>query len=91
MGRRKETKVEEKISQASGFSNVAAKWLEHWRHGKSTRYVDSTSRRLDTNILLFLGDKLVTEITAPHLVNMVKTIQDRGARDIAKRALETTG
>jgi integrase len=91
MSRRKESKIEEKISQESAFSNIAAKWLEHWKHGKSLRYVDSTSRRLDTNILPFLGDKLVTEITAPHLVNMVKVIQDRGARDIAKRALETTG
>lgn len=91
MGKRRETKVEEKISKESAFSNVSAKWLEHWKHGKSARYVDSTSRRLATNILPFLGDKLVTEITAPHLVAMVKVIQDRGARDIAKRALETTG
>ena len=91
MEKRKKAKVEEKISQESAFSNVASKWLEHWKHGKSLRYVDSTSRRLDTNILPLLGDKLVTEITAPHLVGMVKVIQDRGARDIAKRALETTG
>jgi integrase len=31
------------------------------------------------------------EIEAPELVAMVKTIEKRGARDIAKRALETTG
>jgi integrase len=91
MKKRKETKIEEKSSRESAFSNVALKWLEHWRHGKSLRYVDSTSRRLATNILPFLGDRLVTQITAPHLVGMVKVIQDRGARDIAKRALETTG
>ena len=91
MEKRKEAKLEAKISQESAFSNVASKWLEHWKHGKSLRYVDSTSRRLETNILPFLGDKLVTEITAPHLVNMVKVIQDRGAWAIAKRALETTG
>ena len=65
MGARKEAKVEEKISKESAFSNVAAKWLEHWKHGKSARYVDSSRRRLDTNILPFLGEKLVTEITAP--------------------------
>jgi integrase len=31
------------------------------------------------------------EIEAPDLVAMVKAIEKRGARDIAKRALETTG
>jgi integrase len=91
MDQRKSAKTEEKLSQESAFSNLAAKWLEHWKHGKSARHVDSTARRIQTNILPFLGDKLVTEITAPHLVGMVKVIQDRGARDIAKRALETTG
>ena len=79
------------MAQESAFRNVADKWLVHWQNGKSARHVDSTSRRLAANILPFLGDKLVTEITAPQLVAMVKAIQDRGARDIAKRALETTG
>ena len=91
MNRRKENKVEERLSKESAFPSVAAKWLEHWSHGKSARHVDSTRRRISTNILPFFGDKQVTEITAPNLVAMVKEIQGRGARDIAKRALETTG
>jgi hypothetical protein len=91
MAHRKVIKVEEKIAKESAFANVATKWISHWEHGKSPRHVDSTKRRLATNVLPFLGDKLVSEITAPQLVAMVKAIQDRGARDIAKRALETTG
>jgi integrase len=91
MIQRKATKSEEKIALESAFANIAQKWLKHWEYGKSSRHVDSTKRRIATNILPFLGDKLVTEITAPNLVAMVKAIQDRGARDIAKRALETTG
>lgn len=60
-------------------------------HGKSPRHVDTTRRRLETNILPVLGDRPISEITAPHLVRMVHGIQERGARDIAKRALETAG
>ena len=58
---------------------------------------EPASRRLHqnaglvANILPSLGEKPIREITAPHLVAMVQTIQERGARDIAKRALETTG
>lgn len=91
MERRKSAKTEEQVGRDSAFVKVAEKWLDHWRHGKSARHVDSTKRRLATNIVPFLGNKLVKEITAPHLVAMVKAIQERGARDIAKRALETAG
>ena len=91
MDQRKEEKIAEKIANDSLFTKVADAWFNHWKHGKSSRHVDSTKRRLNTNILPFIGNKLVGEISAPHLVAMVKAIQDRGARDIAKRTLETTG
>jgi hypothetical protein len=38
-----------------------------------------------------LGARPIAEIEAPELVAMANAIQDRGARDIAKRALETVG
>jgi hypothetical protein len=53
--------------------------------------VDSIKRRLAANILPSLGARQIMEIEAPELVAMVKTIEKRGVRDIAKRALETTG
>jgi integrase len=65
--------------------------MDHWQHGKSLRHVDSTRRRLSANILPSLGAHPIAEIEAPELVAMVKVIEQRGARDIAKRALETTG
>ncbi len=43
------------------------------------------------DILPVLGARPVTEVEAPELVAMIKAIEDRGARDIAKRALETAG
>jgi integrase len=70
---------------------VAAQWVEHWQEGKSRRHVDSTRRRLASNILPSLGSLQTTEIEAPDIVAIVRTIEARGARDIAKRALETTG
>lgn len=91
MAARKATKTADRSADEGAFATIAAKWLEHWQHGKSLRYVDSTKRRLESNILPYLGDKPVNNIAAPHLVAMVHAIQVRGARDIAKRALETTG
>ncbi len=45
----------------------------------------------DADILPCLGARPIAEIEAPELVAMANAIQDRGARDIAKRALETVG
>jgi integrase len=65
--------------------------MEHWKDGKSLRHVEYVNRRMAADILPQLGERAVTEIEAPALVAMTKIIAQRGASDIAKRALETTG
>jgi integrase len=70
---------------------IAAKWHEHWKGGNGAHHVKATWSRLEANVFPGIGDRLITEIEAPEIVEMVKAIQDRGKLDIAKRALETTG
>jgi integrase len=91
MARRKAEKTAEAAKSAHSFESIAREWLAHWREGKSLRHVDYTERRVEENILPFLGARPIAEIEAPEVVAMVKAIQDRGALDIAKRTLETTG
>jgi len=91
MARRKEDKNAVRAATEHSFANVARLWLDHWQVGKSPRHVDSTRRRLESNILPVLGVRPITEIEAPEEVAMVKLVDERGARDIAKRTLETTG
>src|SRR5437879_8203283 len=91
MAVRKIAKTADQVANENAFASIAAEWLEHWRDGKGTRHVDSTRRRLDSNILPSLGAFQITEIDAPDMVAMVRAIEARGARDIAKRAMETTG
>jgi len=91
MARKKAEKTAVRIATENSFSFVAGQWLEHWKDDKSLRHVDSTQRRLASNILPTLGPLQMDEIQAPHIVAMLRTIEARGARDIAKRALETTG
>jgi hypothetical protein len=91
MVQRKAEKTAERVASENSCASVSARWLEHWQHGKSRRHVDSTRRRLAANILPSLGERPIAEIEAPELVAMVKAIESRGARDLATRALETTG
>jgi integrase len=80
-----------KTSTENSFGTVAAKWLDHWQVGKSPRHVDYVRRRMEADILPKLGARPIAEIEAPEVVIMTKNIEDRGAGDLAKRALQTTG
>lgn len=91
MAKRKADKIADQMAAENSFAQVAARWLEHWSEGKSRRHVDSTRRRLHANLFPALGAKPIASIEAPDLVTMVRVIEARGARDIAKRALETSG
>jgi integrase len=81
----------EKAAAESSFQSIARIWLEHWRDGKSPRHAEYVKRRMESDILPCLGARSIAAIEAPELVAMTKAIEQRGARDIAKRALETTG
>jgi integrase len=91
MAQRKIEKEAQKVSSKNSFQSVYAQWLEYWQDGKSPRHVDSVRRRMAADILPCLGARPIAKIEAPELVAMANAIQDRGARDIAKRALETVG
>jgi integrase len=81
----------EKAAEENSFQSVAGRWMEHWKQGKSPRHADYVQRRMEADILPSLGARPIAAIEAPELVAMSKAIAERGARDIAKRALETTG
>jgi hypothetical protein len=91
MAARKAKKAASDASSKHSFQTVAMEWLAHWRDGKSERHADTVERRMQTDILPALGARDIRMIEAPEIAKMVRGIQDRGAIDIAKRALETTG
>jgi integrase len=91
MEQKKAEKLKAHEEDENSFATIAAKWLEHWREGKSPRHADTVRRRMDTDLLPTLGARPIAMIEAPELVRVVKAIQQRGARDLAKRALETMG
>jgi integrase len=91
MAQRKVEKTAQMALSVNSFQSVASLWMEHWQDGKSPRHVDYVKRRMEADILPCLGARPIAEIEAPELVAMTKAIEQRGARDIAKRALETTG
>ena len=88
---RREDKIASKIRAGNTFEAVARLWWDHWKDVRSSRHADYVLRRLEADIFPVLGGKPLAEITAPHLLAVVRTIEKRGALDIAKRALQTCG
>ena len=78
MALRKVAKTPEKVADNNLFATVANQWFEHWKDGKSSRHLNSTRRRLDSNILPSLGALQTAKIKAPDVVAMVRVIEARG-------------
>jgi integrase len=91
MAQKKADMIRAHEADENSFATVAAKWLEHWRDGKSPRHADTVKRRIDADIFPALGARPIGSIEAPELVAVVRAIEQRGARDLAKRSLETMG
>ena len=91
MERRKSEKTAATIAVEHSFQKIAEEWHKHWSAGKSERHADAVSRRLKADVFPAIGGASIAEIEAPALVALLKLIEQRGAFDIAKRALETIG
>jgi hypothetical protein len=74
------------LAAENTFESVAREWLIRWRVSKSSRHADYVERRLESDVFPAIGKLPVSEIQPPDLVAMVKSIEKRGALDIAKRA-----
>lgn len=72
------------------FRDVAARWFAKWRVGKVERYVLNTQNRLNDDILNRIGNRPIAKIKPPEIASMILAIEERGAEDVARRALQTT-
>lgn len=84
-------KVLQATSDANTFEKVARAWHEHWKGNKTQRHAEYVIARLQADVFPVLGHLPVSSITAPQFLAMAKTIEKRGAVDIAKRAFQTCG
>jgi len=91
MAQKKADNIARKLSQEHSFSAVARDWWAQWKASRSDNHTVSVMRRLEADVFPAIGARPVAEIQAPELVAMVKAIAARGALDIAKRALQTSG
>jgi integrase len=91
MDQRRAVKVAQRIAMEDSFEAVARKWWASWQTARSGRHADYVKRRLESDVFPIIGHHPIAEIEAAELVAMIKRIEERGALDIAKRAMQTCG
>jgi integrase len=74
----------------NSFEKIARNWWEWWAAGKSPRHTDYVLRRLEADVFPAFGHKFVDNVTPADIRKLMLAIESRGARDVAKRAHETT-
>ena len=74
----------------NSFRKVATQWFEKWKVGKVERYARDTETRLKEDVLSRIGDRSIGDIKPPEIASIILAIEERGAEDVARRALQNT-
>ena len=84
----------ERVKQAATvdtFEALAREWWANWKGGRTERHADYVLRRLEADVFPAIGKKPIATVRPRDVIAVARTIEKRGALDIAKRALETIG
>jgi len=88
---KKSIKVAKQNLVAHCFENIAREWLATKMLTKSESYRNNILRRFELYIFPWLGKRVISEITAPELLEVVRRIEKLNKHETARRTLQTTG
>jgi len=80
-----------KAAQAGegSFDALALEWHRHFSAHLTPSHAARIYRRLEADLLPWIGKRAVSDLTAPELLACLRRIQARGALETAHRALQT--
>lgn len=73
--------------QADSFEVIARDWFAKYSPSWAVSNSSKIISRLERNIFPWLGNKPITEITAPMLLKVLRLIEARGAKETTRRVL----
>ena len=79
------------ISAENSFEAIAREWLAAKTPGLVPRYAKYISRRLENDLFPKLGNRPIKDVAAPEVLSVLRIIEERGAADLANRALQYCG
>lgn len=88
---RKAQKVSILTNSANTFEVVAREWFRRQSQDWAGSYSSKVIRRLEMYVFPWLGSKPISSINAPELLAVIRRIEERGARETARRTLFLCG
>ena len=88
---RKANKQTKDGNLANSFEVIAREWLATKMQTKSERYQLNVLRRFELYLFDWLGNKAISEITAPDLLDVVRRIENQNKVETAYRTLQAAG
>jgi len=89
--RRKEGKRDARVRAATAFEAVAREWhtkqLDRW----TENHAGYVLRRFEADVFPKLGARPISEIQPPEILDVLHTVERRGAREIAHRLSQSIG
>ena len=73
------------------FYMVAKRWHENRQSALNPAHAERVWSRMERDVFPEIGQKLIHEITAPDVLEMIRKIEGRGALDICRRAKQGVG
>jgi integrase len=84
-------KRDAKITGLNTFEAIAREWLNARRAGWTVGYSGRLLRRLEADLFPRIGSRPISEIEPLELLECIRVVEKRGAVDIAKRLLQSSG
>ena len=88
---KKAAKREQVTAERDSFENIALDWHRTRLAGFSEKHQGTALYRLNTYILPIIGKKHIARLEAPEILALVKSIEDKGNHETARRVLQIIG
>lgn len=88
---RKSKKAKDKISAENSFEQIARAWWTLHMQNKAPSHRDKVIRRFELYLFPWIGQKPISEITSPQILEVVRRIEKLNKAETAHRTLQTAG
>jgi integrase len=89
--KKQEQKRTARLNGANTFETVAREWYEHSKGARSAKHALGLLRRLEVDMFPQIGNRPIANITARHILEALRKIEDRGAHEVARRTRQICG
>lgn len=85
---KREVKRARALEASSSFEVVAREWFESQKEAWTEVYAGKVINSLEVDVFPRMGARPISDIEAPHMLEIVRAIEARGVRETAKRVLQ---